>query len=300
MEIVTIWVPLYWLSGGVKIVTALASVATAILLVKLVPAALRFPTPSALLAANANLAREILERKYAEQRVLEINASLEGRVKEREIMLQEIHHRVKNNLQVISSLINMQARDVKDGPIRSALRECQARIQTIALIHETLYQSKDYARVPFSEYVETLATNIFQVGGVSPSTITLSLAIEPLSLAVDKAIPCGLLLNELITNALKHAFPDARRGTVRVGLRKAGEREVILAVGDDGIGLSGDFDQAQSNSLGAHLVMTLVEQLDGRLEITRSGGTTFSVTFPVEAQSQLPMSQQVPGHDAAG
>jgi hypothetical protein len=113
---------------GADSLIALASVVTAILLVKLVPAALRFPTPSALLAANANLAREILERKYAEQRVLEINASLEARVKEREIMLQEIHHRVKNNLQVISSLINMQAREVEDGPIRSALIEYQARI----------------------------------------------------------------------------------------------------------------------------------------------------------------------------
>lgn len=115
-----------------------------------------------------------------------------------------------------------------------------------------------------------------------------------------KAIPCGLLLTELITNALKHAFPNARRGTVRVGLRKAGDRAIVLAVGDDGIGLSADFDQAQSSSLGVQLVTTLVEQLEGRLEITRSGGTTFNVTFPVEAPPRLPMSHRVPQLDAAG
>jgi two-component sensor histidine kinase len=219
-----------------------------------------------------------------EQRVRERTAELAATLKEREIMLLEIHHRVKNNLQVITSLINMQVREVKDDFSRKALQECQARIQTIALIHEKLYQSKDYSRVPFSEYAKTLATNIFHAAGISPTSIALNLEIEPLSLAVDKAIPCGLLLNELITNALKHAFPNARRGTVRVELRKAGDLEIVLAVGDDGIGLSAHFDPAQSNSLGVQLVTTLVEQLDGRLEITRAGGTTFSVIFPVEAQ----------------
>jgi two-component sensor histidine kinase len=240
---------------------------------------------------------DIDDRKRAEATLKDAHATLERRVhertselaatlREREIMLQEINHRVKNNLQVISSLINMQEREVKDGAVRSALQECRARIQTIALIHEKLYQSADYSSVPFSEYARNLATNIVHVAGVSPTAIALHLEIEPLSLAVDKAIPCGLLLNELITNALKHAFPNARRGTVRVELRRAGDREAVLAVGDDGIGLPAQFDLAQSSSFGVQLVTTLVEQLGGRLEITRSGGTTFSVTFPVEAQTQ--------------
>jgi PAS domain S-box-containing protein len=224
-----------------------------------------------------------LQGAYAtlEERVLERTSELAATLKEREVMLLEIHHRVKNNLQVISSLISMQVREVADGPSRIALQECQARIQTIALIHEKLYQSKDYSQVPFSEYASTLAVNIFQAAGVSPAVIALNLQIEPLSLAVDKAIPCGLLLNELLTNALKHAFPNGRRGTVRVVLRTVGDREIVLAVSDDGIGLSTHFQPAQSNSLGMQLVTTLVAQLDGRLEIARSGETTFSVTFPV-------------------
>lgn len=232
-------------------------------------------------------AEQRLRGAYAtlEQRVYERTSALAATLKEREVMLLEIHHRVKNNLQVISSLIGMQVREVKDGPSRGALQECQARIQTIALIHEKLYRSKDYSRVPFSDYARNLAANIFQVAGVSPTTIALDLEIEPVSLAVDKAIPCGLLLNELISNALKHAFPDARHGTVRVALRKAGDGEIVLAVADDGVGLSAHFDPAQSNSLGAQLVSTLVEQLDGRLEIAHSAGTTFSVTFPVEVES---------------
>ena len=231
-------------------------------------------------------AAEVLRDAYSslEQRVSERTSELAATLREREIMLLEIHHRVKNNLQVISSLINMQIREVKEGSSRIALQECQGRIQTIALIHEKLYQSKDYSRVPFSEYAQDLAANIFYASGVSPAAIALDLEIEPLSLAVDKAIPCGLLLNELITNALKHAFPDGRGGTVRVKLCKAGDREILLAVADDGIGMSGQFDPAQSKSLGVQLITTLVEQLDGRLEVTRSGGTTFSVTFPLEVQ----------------
>jgi PAS domain S-box-containing protein len=219
-----------------------------------------------------------------EERVRDRTAKLSATLTEREVLLQEVHHRVKNNLQVISSLINMQVRQLQDTPSRDALQECQTRVQAIALIHEKLYQSKDYARVPFSEYAKSLAANVFDATGASATDIVLDLAMEDLSLAVDKAIPCGLILNELITNAVKHAFPDARRGTIRVELRKAKDRGIVLAVGDDGIGMSATLDLRNSSSLGLSLVYTLVEQLEGRVETFHDRGTTFQVSFPMGAE----------------
>jgi PAS domain S-box-containing protein len=456
MEIWTIWFPMYWLSGAIKIITALASVLTAILLVKLVPVALRFPTPSALQAANDDLAREILERKSAEQRVIDLNANLEAHVaertqqlaaanqtlltinadfsiasadrkradeqfrlaleaaptgmlmmneagtivlvnaqiealfgyrreellgqrlemlvperyrahhpdlrkmffgdpktrvmgagrelyglrkdgtevpieiglnplktseghfvlssiaditerkraqeglhalnaeleqrinartselKERESLLQEVHHRVKNNLQVISSLINMQIRGLEDDSSRVALRECQSRVMTMAQIHEMLYQSADYARVPFGKYAKDLTTRILRASGISPGNVTLHYELEEVLLPVAQAIPCGLILNELVANSLKHAFPNDAHGTIRVELRLAPDQSVILSVGDDGIGISPDFDLKNLTSLGVQLVMTLVEQLEGHLEIIRLPGSTFNISFPLE------------------
>jgi two-component sensor histidine kinase len=201
-------------------------------------------------------------------------------LKDREVLLQEVHHRVKNNLQVISSLINMQARKLDPGASRDALRECQTRVQAIALIHERLYQSKDYSRVPLSEYVRSLAASVFNASGIAQGEIKLEFAIGDLSLTVDKAIPCGLLLNELITNALKHAFCDGRSGVVRVELERLDEALVRLAVVDDGMGLPGSFQGADSRSLGMQLVSTLAEQLDGELRIERQGGTRFELRFP--------------------
>jgi PAS domain S-box-containing protein len=219
-----------------------------------------------------------------ERRVGERTAELTATLREREVLLQEIHHRVKNNLQVISSLINMQVRQLEDTSSRDALEECQTRVQAIALIHEKLYQSKDYSRVPFSEYARGLAANIFGALGVSNDRIALKLVIQDLSLGVDKAIPCGLILNELITNALKHAFPGNRRGSVQVELHREGSGDIFFSVGDDGVGMPSGFDIDESTSLGMPLVHTLVEQLDGRLEIQSDAGTTFRVHFPMENQ----------------
>jgi PAS domain S-box-containing protein len=219
-----------------------------------------------------------------ERRVTERTSELSATLREREVLLQEIHHRVKNNLQVISSLINMQVRQLEDNSSRDALEECQTRVQAIALIHEKLYQSKDYSRVPFSEYAKSLVANVFSAAGVSRSAVALHLAMEDLSLGVDKAIPCGLILNELITNALKHAFPNQRHGTVRVELRRDGERDVVFAVIDDGVGMPAEFHMNDSPSLGMSLVHTLVEQLDGSIEIIRDAGTTFQVRFPMELE----------------
>lgn len=230
----------------------------------------------------AKVTRDFTERRRAEEVLRQNQAQLAESLREREVLLQEVHHRVKNNLQVISSLINMQARQLSDKASRRALEECKTRVEAIALIHEKLYQSKDYARVPFSDYARGLAQNIFHTAGVSHSVIDLRVEIEGMALAVDKAIPCGLILNELITNALKHAFPDDRRGVVRVELRKEGATDVLLAVGDDGVGLPPNFDPSRSPTLGLQLIATLVKQLDGHLEVVNTGGTTFSIVFPVE------------------
>ena len=242
--------------------------------------------------------RDITKRRLTEEalqleQIKTLNADLEERVrartseltaslKERDVLLQEVHHRVKNNLQVISSLINMQVRRLEAGTSRDALEACQTRVQTIALIHQTLYQARDYARVPFSEYAQSLASNVFHATGVSPTKVSLDLAIGDVALPVDKAIPCGLLLNELITNALKHAFNDGRSGTIRVALGRIDGGRLRLTVSDDGVGLPQGYDVRNSESLGLQLVSTLSDQLDAELEIDGRGGATFQLTFPAE------------------
>jgi len=214
-----------------------------------------------------------------ERRVFERTAELSTTLNEREVLLQEIHHRVKNNLQIISSLMSLQLRQISDRATREALQEGQARVQAISLIHEMLYQSRDYANVPFSEYARKLAANVFSMVGVAADYIALDLAIDDVALAVDKAIPCGLILNELITNALKHAFPNGRHGTIRVALARTGNGKLQLSVEDDGVGMPAGFDIHQTHSLGVHLVATLAEQLGAELEMARDRGTFVKFTF---------------------
>jgi PAS domain S-box-containing protein len=214
-----------------------------------------------------------------EQRVRARTAELTATLKEREVLLQEVHHRVKNNLQVIASLIGMQARLLEEGGAKSALEECRSRVEAIALIHEKLYQSKDYARVPFSEYARSVAASVFEAGGSSRSGVSLQFAIQDVALAVDKAIPCGLILNELVTNALKHAF-RGRPGTVRVELTRV-EGGVRLAVSDDGVGLPAGLDVRSSESLGLQLVRMLAKQVGGDLRVEVAGGTCFRLTVPI-------------------
>ena len=226
--------------------------------------------------------KSLLEGTQAE--LVRSGQKVQASLREKEVLLQEVHHRVKNNLQVISSLINMQARKLRDVSSRSALAECQNRVLAIALIHEKLYQSRDYAHVPFSDYARGLAANIFNATGVSPDNVKLCVECESLSFSLDKAIPCGLILNELITNALKHAFPNERRGIIRVQMRSASGM-LELQVGDDGVGMNSD--TARSDSLGMQLVQTLVEQLDGQLEVLHDAGTTFRLRFPGERHDIL-------------
>jgi len=235
---------------------------------------------------------DITERQRAEKGLHALNAELEQRVsvrtselKERESLLQEIHHRVKNNLQVVSSLINMQIRTLEDESSRAALRDCQSRVVTMAQIHEMLYQSADYARVPFAKYAQDLTVRVLSASGMSHGVVALHFELEELSLPVEQAIPCGLILNELVANCLKHAFPNAVAGTIRVELRLAPNHSVLLSVSDNGVGMSPSLDLESVNSLGVQLVMTLAEQLEGQLEIIRAPGSTFRITFPLETHA---------------
>jgi PAS domain S-box-containing protein len=226
-------------------------------------------------------AREQLQQtsRDLEVRVKERTEELERRVKENEILVREVHHRVKNNLQLVSSLLNMQGRHFKEGRLRQALEECQGRVQTIALIHQRLYQSRDLAHVPFAQYARGLAESVFRASDLTAAAIALEMEIDDVSLSVERAIPCGLILNELLTNALKHAFPDGRRGVVRVELRRRRPERLLLVVADDGVGLPRSIDARDNGSLGLELVRTLAEQLDGDLQIEERSGTAFRLEF---------------------
>jgi PAS domain S-box-containing protein len=242
----------------------------------------------------SKIMRDITERNQYVAQLRNLNDELERRIlarnaelRERDALLQEIHHRVKNNLQVISSLINMQVRTLHDGSTRAALQQCRSRVETMAQIHEMLYQSKDYSSVPFEKYAKELATRVLSASGLSPDEVTIHYEMQDISLAVDRAIPCALILNELISNALKHAFPKGA-GAIRIELRRLAENRILLCVSDDGVGISPGFDPARSSSLGMQLVVTLAEQLDGRLEIDRPPGAAFRITFPSGAINDRP------------
>lgn len=228
------------------------------------------------------VATDLTLRKRAERELVELNHLLADRSKQREVLLQEVHHRVKNNLQVIASLVSMQLRQLHDAAARRALQETQMRIQAIAQIHEQLYQEENYANIEFSDYARSLASRVFQTSGIS-AAVSLDLAFEAVTLAVDKAIPCGLILNELIVNASKHAFPGDRRGTIRVALQAAPPHHVALTVADDGCGMPEQRPAAHASSLGMRLVATLAHQLTGTVEVDSAParGTTVRVVFPV-------------------
>jgi PAS domain S-box-containing protein len=199
-----------------------------------------------------------VHRKEAEAR---LKASLE----EKEVLLKEIHHRVKNNMQVISSLLNLQARQIKDPLVLEAFKESQRRIRSMALIHERLYQSSDLSRIEFSQYLRNLASHLFQSYQADASRIRVKMETEEVLLNINTAIPCGLIVNELISNVLKHAFPDGRSGELEIVLRRAAGGGYVILVRDDGIGLPPGLDIRRTETLGMQIVSTLVGQIDGRL-----------------------------------
>jgi PAS domain S-box-containing protein len=224
---------------------------------------------------NAQLQQEITERKHAEH---QLTLSLQ----EKNILLKEIHHRVKNNMQVISSLLNLQSRLLQDTHSQQMFQESQHRIKTMALIHEKLYQSEHLTNIDFTDYVRTLAHDLYRSYGISTGNIQLTIDIEHVSFGIDTAIPCGLIINELVSNSLKHAFPGGT-GLITIDMKEQPEGVYTLMIGDDGIGIPEDFDITTSDSLGLQLVKGLVEeQLAGELEMHNEQGTTWKIIFQKE------------------
>jgi PAS domain S-box-containing protein len=223
------------------------------------------------LVSRVVVLRDITERKKAEER---INASL----REKEVLLKEIHHRVKNNLQVISSLLYLQSKSIEDKRALEMFQDSQNRVRSMALVHERLYQSQDLARVDFAEYVRSLANYLFRSYGVNTNLIKLKIHVDDVSLGVDAAIPFGLVVNELVSNSLKHAFPDDRAGEIRITLRLDGGQSLLM-VSDNGVGFPENLDFRDTRSLGLQLVNTLVDQLEGTIELDRSEGAAFKITF---------------------
>jgi PAS domain S-box-containing protein len=215
---------------------------------------------------------DITERKLTEDK---IKASL----REKEVLLKEVHHRVKNNLQVISSLLNLQSRYVKDRQALEMFKESQSRVRSMALIHEKLYQSEDLARIDIAGYIRDLISSLFRSYGASAAAIKVKTDVHDILLDINAAIPCGLIINELVSNCLKHAFPDGRGGKLVTELRSDNDKHCSLIVSDNGIGFPEDIDFRNTESLGMQLVITLVEQLDGSIELDRSSGTAFRIRF---------------------
>lgn len=225
-----------------------------------------------LVATNTALQTEIIERKQAEEK---IKASL----KEKEVLLKEIHHRVKNNLQIISSLLKLQSRSIKDKQTLDIFNESQSRIRTMALIHENLYQSHDLSKINFADYVHKLAANLFRSYEVHSSKVKQVINVDNVFLEIDVAVPCGLIINELISNSLKYAFPDNTVGEVRIELQSNKEYGYTLFVSDNGVGLPKNLDIQNTKTLGLQLVNNLVEQLEGSVTINGDYGTKFIITF---------------------
>ncbi|MCA1960984.1 MAG: hypothetical protein LDL33_09315 [Desulfomonile sp.] len=266
----------------------------------------------ALELANQELKREVSARKAVEEELIKAHGALEERVKERtrelsqtnerlqveiegrmrveehltaslkekDVLLSEIHHRVKNNLQIISSLLALQATRVQDEKVRDALSDCQNRVRSIALIHERLYRSRDVGKVDFAEYLQDVLRAFRETDWEKTGAITITTDVEEIYLGISLAIPCSLIINELVTNCLKHAFPDGRHGTVRIEFRREDDERYVLTVHDDGVGLPPDLDYRSTSSLGLQLVVNLTElQLHGSLQVHSGPGTTFVVRF---------------------
>jgi two-component sensor histidine kinase len=217
------------------------------------------------------LVREITDLKQAEE------------ARRKEILLKEIHHRVKNNLQVISSLLALQASATNDPVTRGLLQESRNRVHSMALIHEKLYHSADERGVRFKGYVGDLAAHLRNSYAGNSDAVTIAIDVEEITLDMDTLVPCGLIINELMTNALKYAFPGGRTGTITISLRRQPAENgttLVLTVTDTGVGLPADVDMGAPRSLGLRIVNSLVGQLHGTLVVGSGPGAVFTITFP--------------------
>lgn len=231
------------------------------------------------------LGRNLMEKSHAlEEEIVErhkAQVEAEKSLGEKELLLREIHHRVKNNMQIVSSLLRLQSRRQEDQATKDILDDSRSRISAMALIHESLYRPENLTGVSLRRYIQELALNLFSSYNIAPGRIVLVTDVEPISLNIETATPCGLIINELVTNSLKYAFPGERSGEVRISLKRLADGERYqLRVADNGVGLPPDLDIRQTKSLGLQLVVNLAEnQLLGEVAVEAGPGTAFVVTF---------------------
>lgn len=265
MEVVTIWVPVYVLSAVVKVFTALASVSTAVVLPFTVPRVLTL----------------VQQAKSSQEATARLRASEERK----EALLREVHHRVKNNLAVICSLFYLQSTHTKERETVEIFHDMENRVHSMALVHESLYSSENLACIDFAEYAQSLAKDILASHENPSMPVRLRTNLETVTMAVDLALPCGLILNELVSNAFKHGFPDGV-GEIALTLRKAPEGKCTLSVEDNGVGIPLDLNLNTNKSLGLRLVRLLTQQIHGSFELKRSNpGTSAHLHFAVDSNA---------------
>jgi two-component sensor histidine kinase/GAF domain-containing protein len=224
------------------------------------------------LQSVAHILATAIERNQTE-------SQLKTSLKEKEVLLKEIHHRVKNNLLVVSNILEFQTDYTDNLEVIKILQDSQKRIESMALIHEKLYQSTGLDKIDFGDYIQDLVSQLMESYDPNRDLIELELDVESIGLNLETAHPCGLILNELVSNAFKHAFPHNRSGKIWVKLHQNSDNVVALTVRDNGIGFPQNIDFRQVDSLGMELVCTLIDQLDGHIELIRDNGTTFDLTF---------------------
>lgn len=220
----------------------------------------------------SKVVRDITDRKQAAE---QIKASL----REKEVLLKEIHHRIKNNLQIISSLLNLQSGYSEDSKIIEILKAGENRVVSMALIHEHLYQSKHMAKIDFAEYIQNLTDNLFSSYDIDSHVINLRLNIDNIHLGIDAAIPCALIINELVSNSLKYAFPLGKSGKICIDFHSGNDEQLTLTVSDDGIGFPPNLELRTTESVGWQIVNALTSQLEGSVELNRNIGTEFKIKF---------------------
>lgn len=195
------------------------------------------------------------------------------------MLLQEIHHRVKNNLQVISSLLRLQSRYINDQKSIDIFKETQNRVRSIAILHEKLYQSEDLAKIRFDEYVKILTEDLLYFYELNKSNIKMNIDVEEVSLNIETAIPCGLIIDEMVANSLKYAFPDNRIGEIKIELYLDDNNKYNMIVSDNGVGISADIDPEKTDTFGMQLIKYLTKQLKATIELDKNNGTTYNLIF---------------------
>jgi two-component sensor histidine kinase len=216
--------------------------------------------------------RDVTDRKHAEER---IRASLH----EKDVLLREIHHRVKNNMQIISSLLRLQARSIGNPDMVEMFKESQNRIRSMALIHEKLYQTEDFTKINFAQYIRSLTVHLFHTYKVNPNIVRMNTEFKDIFLDINRAIPCGLIINELVSNSLKHAFPGNKKGEICIKLSSNRQKKTKLTVSDSGVGLPDNVNFREPETLGLQLVSDLVTQIEGTIRLERTEGTAFHISF---------------------